>query len=416
MGSKRNHHNPRFLAIKTSEDAQRELNGLGIGPGRGKVIGQESFNYYLKLGKVDPEMMRVFRDRVDALGGKVIISEEKFQKRENADALIVGNLPFFKTLTSQTSEYPRNLQTLMQELGAVVASLSENSSLIVEWNGRKIDFSSRTYIMGIVNITPDSFADGGRCFDHKKAVEHALTMVEDGVDIIDIGGESSRPGAQPVDMKEELRRVIPVIKSIVKEVDVMVSIDTTKAGVAEEALSEGADMVNDVSALRFDPDLATVVAKRSVPVVLMHMKGSPQTMQRNIHYSDLISEITQFLRERISFAVRCGIETEKIIIDPGIGFGKSLQRNNFTILRNLEEFKSLGRPLLVGPSRKAFLGHLLNLPVEDREEATAGAVAVAIMNGAHIVRVHDVKKMKRVVNVVDTIKKSEPLYGAEQSN
>jgi dihydropteroate synthase len=326
----------------------------------------------------------------------------------------MGNLPFFKTFTSQTSGEPRNLQTLMRELGTVVATLSGNSSLTVEWNGRKIDFSSRTHIMGIVNVTPDSFADGGRFFDPKKAVEQALTMVEDGVDIIDIGGESTRPGAQPVDMKEELRRVIPVIKSIVKEVDVIVSIDTTKAGVAEEALSAGAGMVNDVSALRFDPDLAKVVAKRNVPVVLMHMRGSPQTMQKNIRYGDLISEITQFLRERISFAEQCGIETEKIIIDPGIGFGKSVERDNFTILRNLEEFKSLGRPLLIGPSRKAFLGHLLGLPVEDREEATAGAVAAAIMNGAHIVRAHDVKAMKRVVKVIDTIKNSEPLYGTEQ--
>jgi len=270
--------------------------------------------------------------------------------------------------------------------------------------------------MGIVNVTPDSFTDGGSFFDRQKAVEHALAMVADGADIVDIGGESTRPGAESVDTKEELRRVIPVVKSIVKEVDVIVSIDTTKAVVAEAALSAGASMVNDVSALRFDPDLAGVVAKRNVPVVLMHMKGSPQTMQKEIHYNDLISEITQFLRERISYAERCGIDAGKIIIDPGVGFGKSLKRDNFTILRNLEEFKCLGRPLLIGPSRKAFLGHLLNLPVEEREEATAGAVAVAIMNGAHVVRVHDVKKMKRVVNVVDTIKKSHPVYGDEQAN
>jgi dihydropteroate synthase len=241
-------------------------------------------------------------------------------------------------------------------------------------------------------------------------------MAEEGVDIIDIGGESTRPGAEPVDVKEELRRVIPVIKRIAKEADPIVSIDTTKAAVAEEAISAGACMVNDVSALRFDPDLGKVAAESNVPVVLMHMRGRPQTMQKDIHYNDLISEITQFLRERISFAERCGIEAEKIIIDPGIGFGKSVQRDNFTILRNLEEFKSLGRPVLIGPSRKAFLGHLLNLPASERDEATAAAVAVAIMNGAHIVRVHNVKKMKRVVEVVDTIKKSTPSCGATREN
>ncbi len=288
---------------------------------------------------------------------------------------------------------------------------SRNDNLIIEWNGKKIDFSSKTYIMGILNVTPDSFSDGGKFFEPERAVDKAVKMAEEGADIIDIGGESTRPGAKTVTVEEELRRVIPVIKGIVKKVEVILSIDTTKAKVAEEALSEGAEIVNDVSALRFDPNMASLVAKRMVPVVLMHMRGTPKTMQLNVRYNDLLSEITEFLRERISFAEKAGIDRKKIIIDPGIGFGKSLERDNFTILRNLEEFRSLGRPLMVGPSRKAFLGHLLNLPVEDREEATAGAVAVAVMNGANIVRVHDVKKMKRVVQVVEAIKKAEPLYG-----
>jgi dihydropteroate synthase len=281
-----------------------------------------------------------------------------------------------------------------------------NDSLIVEWKGRKIDFSSKTYIMGILNVTPDSFSDGGKFFDQGKAVDQALRMVEDSADIIDVGGESTRPGAKPVKTEEELGRVIPVIKAIVKKTDVILSIDTMKSRVAEEALSEGAEIVNDISALRFDPEMATLVAKTEVPVVLMHMKGTPKTMQCNIHYNNIMSEITEFLRERISFAVKAGIERKRIIIDPGIGFGKSTKRDNFTILRNLEEFKSLRRPLMVGPSRKAFLGHLLKLPAEDREEATAGAVAVAVMNGANIVRVHDVKKMKRVIQVVEAVKSS----------
>jgi len=281
-----------------------------------------------------------------------------------------------------------------------------NDSLIVEWKGRKIDFSSKIYITGIINVTPDSFSDGGKFFDQGKAVDQALRMAEDGADIIDVGGESTRPGAKPVKAEEELGRVIPVIKAIVKKTDAILSIDTTKAKVAEAALSEGAEIVNDISALRFDPEMAPLVAKTEAPVVLMHMKGTPKTMQRNIHYNNLMSEITEFLRERISFAVKAGIERKRIIIDPGIGFGKSTERDNFTILKNLEELKSLGSPLMVGPSRKAFLGHLLKLPAEDREEATAGAVAVAVMNGANIVRVHDVKKMKRVIRVVEAIKSS----------
>jgi dihydropteroate synthase len=201
---------------------------------------------------------------------------------------------------------------------------------------------------------------------------------------------------------------MPVLKAIVKKTKVIVSIDTIKAIVAEEALSEGAEMVNDISALRGDPKMAPLVAKQEVPVVLMHMRGTaPQNMQANTHYLNLISEVIEFLQERIGFAHASGIGLSRIIIDPGIGFGKSIEKDNFTILKHLEKFKSLGKPILVGPSRKAFLGHLLNLPVNDREEATAATVAVAVMNGANIVRVHDIKKIKRVVQVVDAIKAAE---------
>jgi dihydropteroate synthase len=233
-------------------------------------------------------------------------------------------------------------------------------------------------------------------------------MQEEGADIIDIGGESSRPGAKPVPLDVELSRVIPVLKAIVKKTKVIVSIDTIKATVAEAALSEGAEMVNDVSALRGDPKMAPLLAKQKVPVVLMHMRGTtPQSMQANIHYRNLISEIIEFLTERISFARASGIDDSLIIIDPGLGFGKSIEKDNITILKHLEKFKSLGKAILVGPSRKAFLGHLLDLPVNDREEATAAAVAVAVMNGANIVRVHDIKKIKRVVRVADAIKAAE---------
>ncbi len=283
-----------------------------------------------------------------------------------------------------------------------------NQRLRMDWKGRHIDFSLKTFIMGILNVTPDSFSDGGKFYDTGRAVEQALIMQDEGADIIDIGGESSRPGAKPVFPDVELSRVIPVLKAIVKKTKVIVSIDTIKATVAEEALSEGAEMVNDVSALRGDPKMAPLLAKQKVPVVLMHMRGTtPQSMQANIHYRNLISEIIEFLTERISFAQTSGITHSRIIIDPGIGFGKSIEKDNFTILKHLAKFKSLGKPILVGPSRKAFLGHLLDLPVNDREEATAAAVAVAVMNGANIVRVHDIKKIKQVIRVADAIKAAE---------
>ena len=285
--------------------------------------------------------------------------------------------------------------------------------LTIEWKGKIIDFSKKTFIMGILNVTPDSFSDGGKFVDLGKAVEQATKIQEEGADIIDIGGESSRPGAKSVPLEVELSRVIPVIEAIAKKVKILLSIDTMKAKVAEVALSEGAEMINDVSALRFDPKMAPLVAMSKSPVVLMHMRGTPQSMQTNIHYNNLILEIKNFFQERISFAEMNGIEPTGIIIDPGIGFGKSIAKDNFSILKNLEEFKSFEKPILVGPSRKAFLGHLLDLPIDDREEVTAAAVAVAVMNGANLVRVHDIKKMKRVVQVVDAIKMAEPFMSKE---
>lgn len=260
--------------------------------------------------------------------------------------------------------------------------------------------------MGIVNVTPDSFSDGGMYFDIRKAVARGIELARQGADIIDIGGESTRPGAASVSAAEELARVIPVIDELAERVAVPLSIDTTKAEVARKALDAGAEIVNDISALRFDPDMAALVAEYAVPVVLMHMRGTPQTMQHDIQYGSLIDDIYGFLDERIHFAVAAGIEHDKIIIDPGLGFGKSTGRDNFTILNRLDRFSSLGKPVLVGPSRKAFIGKLLHKEVSERDEGTAAAVAIAVYKGAHIVRVHNVGAMTMVAQVADAVRKS----------
>jgi dihydropteroate synthase len=270
---------------------------------------------------------------------------------------------------------------------------------------RTFDFSERPYIMGIVNVTPDSFSDGGVYFSREAAITYCVQLAEAGADIIDIGGESTRPGAVSVSPAEELERVLPVIEAVASRVTVPISIDTTKAVVARKALAAGAQIVNDISALRFDPEMAGVVAESGAPVVLMHMRGTPQTMQTDIHYASLIDDIRAFLEERIAAAVQQGIAVENIIIDPGIGFGKSIEKDNFSILKHVGAFAALGRPILVGPSRKAFIGRLLNAPVNEREEGTAAAVAIAIYNGAHMVRVHDVKSMKRAALVAHAIKR-----------
>jgi dihydropteroate synthase len=266
------------------------------------------------------------------------------------------------------------------------------------------DLSRETCIMGILNTTPDSFTDGGVFFRKDSAVEHGLRMVEDGAHIIDIGGESTRPGSDPVEYEEEIRRTVPVIEELAKRVNVPLSIDTYKAGVAKRALDAGASMVNDISGLRFDPAMAGVVAEYEVPVVLMHIKGSPKDMQLNPEYEALIPEIMDYLRGSIRLAVDAGVGEDMILVDPGIGFGKTFE-HNLEILKHLREFTLLGKPLLVGPSRKAFLGKILgDAPTSERLEGTAAAVAISIMNGAHVVRVHDVKEMARVARVADAIK------------
>ena len=268
---------------------------------------------------------------------------------------------------------------------------------------RTLETGVRTLVMGILNVTPDSFSDGGRFADPAAAVAQGRALLAAGADLLDVGGESSRPGAQPVSVEEELRRVIPVVEILVRETGAVVSVDTTKARVAEEAVAAGAEIVNDVSAFRFDPRLAEVAARTGAGLVLMHMRGTPADMQREPVYADVVAEIAAFLRERGEAARRAGVRESALVYDPGIGFGKTLE-HSLAILRRLPEFAALGRPLLVGPSRKAFIGTLLDgLPPGQRLEGTAAAVALAIAGGAALVRVHDVKEMGRVARVADAI-------------
>jgi dihydropteroate synthase len=261
--------------------------------------------------------------------------------------------------------------------------------------------------MGVLNVTPDSFSDGGRFLRAGRAVAHAERMAEAGADLIDVGGESTRPGSAPVPLREELRRVLPVIERLTARGRLPISIDTSKAEVARQAIAAGAALVNDVTALRGDPAMAEVVAGARVPVILMHMRGTPKTMQRAPRYRSLMQELVRFFRGRLAAARAAGIDRSMIIIDPGIGFGKTL-RHNLEILQELDALAPLRRPILVGPSRKSFLGRLLDLPVEQRLEGTAAAVTAAVLHGAQLVRVHDVEAMVRVVRVADAIRRGRP--------
>lgn len=259
--------------------------------------------------------------------------------------------------------------------------------------------------MGILNVTPDSFSDGGLYFSNKSAVKQALRLQDEGADIIDIGGESTRPGAEKISVEEEIERVIPVIKAITGKVRVPVSIDTYKSAVADAAISAGASIINDISGLRFDPQMPKVAAKNEVPVVIMHIKGTPGNMQVDPTYKALIPEIMDYLMQGISIAREAGVPDDKIIIDPGIGFGKTVE-HNLEIIKRLEEFTGFEKPVLLGHSRKSFIGKLLgDLPVTERIEGTTAAAAIGIFNGANMIRVHDVAETVRAARIADRIKR-----------
>ena len=263
--------------------------------------------------------------------------------------------------------------------------------------------AERPLLMGVVNVTPDSFSDGGLYFRPEKAIVHAKGLEKAGADIVDIGGESSRPSSQPISLEEELRRVVPIIKAIGPELRIPISIDTYKAKVAQAAIEAGAKIVNDISALRFDEDMAKVVADYKTPVVLMHMKGTPKDMQINPYYENVLQEVYDFLAERIDYALTQGIDKVQIAIDPGIGFGKRLE-DNLRLIKHLSFFKSLGQPILLGPSRKTFIGKVLNIEVPaQRDVGTLGVVALATLLGVDIVRVHAVREARQIIKIIKTI-------------
>ena len=281
-----------------------------------------------------------------------------------------------------------------------------SGSLYWHAGGRVLDCSERTLVMGVLNVTPDSFSDGGRFLDQNAAVSHGLRLVADGADLVDVGGESTRPGSDPVTVEEERRRVVPVIEHLAAaHPGLPISIDTRKPGVAADALAAGACIVNDVSGGRAG-GMFDVVREAGAGMVLMHMRGEPKTMQEAPHYDDVVGEVKEFLRERIESAEFAGIDPQALCIDPGIGFGKNLD-HNLLIIKHLGALSDLGRPVLIGPSRKRFIGAILDLPEGERVEGTAGAVAWSVAHGAHVVRVHDVKEIVRVVRVVDAIARAE---------
>jgi dihydropteroate synthase len=268
---------------------------------------------------------------------------------------------------------------------------------------REFDFENKTYTMGILNLTPDSFSDGGSYTDVDSAIERAKKMVEEGVDIIDVGAESTRPGAVYIEEEEELRRILPVVERLVSEIDVPISIDTYKSRIAEECIQAGAHIINDIKGLKGDPNMAKIIAEYGVSVIIMHIQGTPENMQKNPEYDNIIEDIKESLGESVEIAIKAGISPKNIILDPGIGFGKTF-RDNLEIIKKLCEFKKLEYPILIGASRKGFIGEILGTPPLDRLEGNLAVAVISAYNGASIIRVHEVKETVRALKMTDAVK------------
>ncbi len=394
--------NARVVMIDNLSRAKEELKRIGVDSYGLRLMALKALSFAVKLEKIRPQAANILKQEALSLGAEAAISREVIDlKRKRTDILLLGTEKQYRLLVEKLKRQPFGLAEIAEEMKNLLTDF-KRKRWEIECAKYTLRLGGRTLIMGILNVTPDSFADGGRYNRIDSALQKAERMAEEGADIIDVGGESTRPGARLVPLKEETRRTIPVIKELVRKINLPISIDTYKSRVAREALDSGASLVNDTSALRMDKKMVGVVSRYKAPLVLMHMQGRPRNMQKNPRYGDVVGEIISFLRKRIAFAKEEGIDEEGIIIDPGIGFGKKTE-HSLEIFNRLSEFKSLGRPILVGPSRKSVIGNVLNLPVEERLEGTAATVAASILNGADIIRVHDVKEMKRVVNMTDAI-------------
>lgn len=360
----------------------------------------------IKARQVEKPLVPLLTRAVGDAGGRILAREASAEEGNGTtDLLIFGTGNELFTVCDRFVRSEHALSAFCERLKDVVDRVFSSPVYALDCGVKTLELSKRPHIMGVLNVTPDSFYDGGRYLDPARAVERAIQMAEEGADIIDVGGESTRPGSSPVDADEERARVIPVIQAVTQRIPVPVSIDTRKSDVADAAIEAGARIVNDVSGLRHDPEMAGVVAAADIPVVLMHIRGKPENMQEKTTYRNLIDEIYEYLDASIRLGVEAGISRRKMIVDPGIGFGKSWAQN-YTLLNRLGEFKSLDCPMLLGVSRKSFIGWTLNVPEEERLMGTAAAVAACVLHGVQIIRVHDVKEMVQVVRIADRVRKS----------
>jgi dihydropteroate synthase len=398
-------HRLRVLQTESEADLIREMEEIGVDPGGITLMSSKGRSRAVRLSDLSPWQANLLKQEMLSLGGEAAVHRGAIDcSAAKTGALLMGTDKHFRLLSEKLESQPPT----MRQIGAEVREgLKEHDRrrFSLSLGARELVLGERTSVMGIVNVSPDSFYDGGRYFSPQRAIEHGLELAGQGADILDIGGESTRPGAEPVGVEEEKRRVIPVIEELASRCDAAVSVDTYKGEVARDALAAGAVMVNDVSGLRFDPEMATTVSAAGAALIVMHMQGDPRTMQASPEYGNLMGEIVEELRHSVERAVEEGVDREQILVDPGIGFGKRLE-HNLLLLRRLSELRVIGCPIVVGASRKSFIGKISDLPVEERLEGTIAASCLAVAAGAQVVRVHDVRSVRRAVEVADAVKGS----------
>jgi len=394
-------HRPRVLVLAAGEDARREIERIGPIPPAREWLARKAAFRSVRIEKVRGKAAALLKQEMLSVGGDCVISPRVAGFDDTpSPVILLGTLRQYDRLVEKLQLQPFGLPQIAEELSKALDRY-DNPPPPLRLRSRELSVAERTLVIGIVNMTPDSFSGDGLGMDPGSAAEQARRFAEAGADIIDVGGESTRPGSESVSADEEMRRVLPAVEAIRAVVDLPVSIDTTKAEVARAALDAGCELMNDTYGLR-GPGVAEVAAEGGVPVVIMHMQGTPQKMQDHPSYDDLITEIYDFFAQRIEAAVAAGVAFEQIIVDPGFGFGKTVD-HNLEMLRRLREFRSLGRPVLIGTSRKSTIGQVLDRPAEQRLWGTAATCAVAIANGANIIRVHDVDEMVQVARMTDAI-------------
>lgn len=395
-------YNVHPLMIESAGTAEESIRCIGCDPGGVPLMVPKAIHHTFKLENVDSRAALIIKQEMLAAGGEAAVCRGVIGlSSRRTDILVMGTRRQLQLAMGKLRSQPFGAAAVANELGTVICNLDRGRDHVLKWGSRRLELGKRTYVMGVLNVTPDSFSDGGRFLDPRKAVERGIQMAAEGADIIDIGGESSRPGAAPVSAQQEKRRVLPVIGALAGKLDVPISIDTYRPETAAAALDAGAEIINDIFGLR-KKGMAGLAARKDVPVVIMHMKGTPRSMQQDPTYDDVLGEIHRFFRKRMEDVMAAGVDPEKTVLDPGIGFGKTVG-NNLQILARLGELGGLGRPLLVGVSRKSFIGKILGTGTDGRLEGGLAAATAAILNGATIIRAHDVEANIRAARLADAI-------------